>query len=206
MNEFKSLAKETSSEITVNRSKFICYAYPVKHEIDATDYINKIRSMHKTAKHNVYAYKLVEYNKKRYSDDGEPHKTAGLPLLEIIEKNDLTNIVVVVTRYFGGVLLGTGGLVRAYSGVFLETLNRAKIVTFKFCDFLELVCPYNLYEKMSGVILSNSGVIDNTDFFEKVRIKFYIETFNTENLKKKLLEIGAGEINIKLIKTDFFPI
>lgn len=205
MNCFKSIKKETSFETVVNRSKFICYVCPVLHEADAINYINKIRDINKTATHNVYAYKLIEYNKKRYSDDGEPHKTAGLPVLDVIEKNDLTNIVTVVTRYFGGTLLGTGGLVRAYSNALIETLNRASIVTFKHCNVFELLCDYNLYGKISTIISDNFGIIDKTDFFEKVKINFYIEIFRTEKLKKDLLEISSGNINLELVRSEFLP-
>lgn len=206
MVEFKSLKKETSSEIVVNRSKFICYICPVKHEPEAIDYINKIRNIHKTATHNVYAYKLLEYNKKRYSDDGEPHKTAGLPVLETIEKNNLTNIVAVVTRYFGGTLLGTGGLVRAYSGALLETLKKSEILTFKSCSVYQVVCDYKVYGKISAAIAENFGVIDKIDFLEKVNIDFHIEKINDKKLKKALMEVTAGEVALTFLKCEFLPV
>ena len=206
MVEFKSLKKETSSEIIVNRSKFICYVCPVVHESEAIDYINKIRNIHKTATHNVYAYKLLEYNKKRYSDDGEPHKTAGLPVLETIEKNNLTNIVAVVTRYFGGTLLGTGGLVRAYSGALLETLNKSEVLTFKSCSVYQVACDYNFYGKISAAITENFGVIDKVDFLEKVKIDFHLETINDKKLKKVLMEVTAGAIDLIFVKCEFLPI
>ena len=206
MDEFKSLKEETSFETVVNRSKFICYMQPVQHEVDAINYINKIREIHKTATHNVYAYKLIELNKKRYSDDGEPHKTAGLPVLETIEKNDLTNIVAVVTRYFGGTLLGTGGLVRAYSNAVIETLKRTTIVTFKNCDAFELFCDYTLYGKVANAIQEGSGTIDQTDFFEKVKIQFHVPPHSWNYLKKDLLNITSGDVILKFIKSDFFPI
>lgn len=205
MNEFKSIKDETSFETVVNRSKFICYLCPVEHEITATDYINHIRDLHKTATHNVYAYKLIEYNKKRYSDDGEPHKTAGLPVLDVIEKNDLTNIVAVVTRYFGGTLLGTGGLVRAYSNAVIETLKKAEIVTFKNCAAFEILCDYDLYGKISNVLSENCAIIHNSDFFDKIRIKFHIETKYVETLKKDLMNVSSGNLNLKFVKNDFFP-
>ena len=113
--DYKTVKIESSDEFTEKRSRFIGYVKPVKTEAEATEFINSIRSKHWDARHNVYAYSLREGNIKRYSDDGEPSGTAGMPVLDVITKNEVYDVCVVVTRYFGGVLLGTGGLVRAYS-------------------------------------------------------------------------------------------
>ena len=113
--DYKTVQKSSNDEFVEKRSRFIGYCTPVKSEQEAVDFINAKRSEHWNATHNVYAYSLREGNIKRYSDDGEPSGTAGMPVLEVITNNDVFDVCIVVTRYFGGVLLGTGGLVRAYS-------------------------------------------------------------------------------------------
>ena len=115
MQEYQTLTREAQYEFTEKRSRFIGYARPVTTEQEALDFIAAIRSKHWDAKHNVYAYRLREGHISRYSDDGEPSGTAGIPVLSVLQKGDLTDCVIVVTRYFGGILLGGGGLVRAYS-------------------------------------------------------------------------------------------
>ena len=115
MKEYKTVEFENSDEFIEKKSKFIGYVKPVKTQEEATEFINKIKSKHWDATHNVYAYVLQENNIQRYSDDGEPSGTAGVPVLDVILKSNLVDVCVVVTRYFGGTLLGAGGLVRAYS-------------------------------------------------------------------------------------------
>ena len=115
MSDYLTLGREASDEFIEKRSRFIGYAKPVKTQDEAMDFINEIRSRHWDATHNVYAYVLRDGQSRRYSDDGEPHGTAGKPILDVINGNGITDCAIVVTRYFGGTLLGTGGLVRAYS-------------------------------------------------------------------------------------------
>ena len=115
MYSYKTIKIENSDEFVEKKSRFIGYAKPVVTEDEAIEFIKKIRAKHPDATHNVYAYKVRENNIQRYSDDGEPAGTAGIPTLDVIQKEGITDICVVVTRYFGGILLGTGGLVKAYS-------------------------------------------------------------------------------------------
>ena len=126
--DYKTVQKSSNDEFVEKRSRFIGYCTPVKSEQEAVDFINAKRSEHWNATHNVYAYSLREGNIKRYSDDGEPSGTAGMPVLEVITNNDVFDVCIVVTRYFGGVLLGTGGLVRAYSKGVKLALQASKIV------------------------------------------------------------------------------
>lgn len=111
---YKTVSKESCTEIVRQKSRFIAHVSPVTNEGEAIDFINKIKKLHPTASHNVYAYICREQNSQRYSDDGEPSGTAGVPVLEVLKKEGLTDACIVVTRYFGGTLLGAGGLVRAY--------------------------------------------------------------------------------------------
>ena len=116
MIEYKTLAKAGSDEIIIEKSRFIGYCAPVSSEEEALEFIEKIKKKHYDATHNVFAYVVgLDNNIQRYNDDGEPSGTAGVPILEVIKKEDLRNVVIVVTRYFGGIKLGTGGLIRAYT-------------------------------------------------------------------------------------------
>ena len=114
-NQYKTIENYGTAETVEKRSRFIAHARPVSSETEALEYLNSLKQKYWDARHNVYAYIIRENNIVRYSDDGEPGGTAGLPVLEILKREELSDIIVVVTRYFGGILLGTGGLVHAYS-------------------------------------------------------------------------------------------
>ncbi|MDQ5983217.1 MAG: IMPACT family member YigZ [Eubacteriales bacterium SKADARSKE-1] len=206
MDEYLSIGKEAFYQFTERRSKFIGYIKPVKTETDALDFINEIKEKHWDATHNVYAYILNDGKKTRYSDDGEPHGTAGLPVLEVLQKNNLVDVVAVVTRYFGGTLLGTGGLVRAYSNAVSMAIKKSKIIKFKLCGEFQIVCDYNQFGKLSNVISESSGFIYATDFAEGVKINFYIQCEKENFLKKQILEATSGKINPKKINEKFYVI
>lgn len=135
MTDYKTINNKSSVQLIEKRSKFIGYASPVISEEEALDFIGKVKALHWDAKHNVYAYDIIEDGRQRYSDDSEPKGTAGLPIIEIIKKEGLKNIVVVVTRYFGGVLLGKGGLIRAYSSAAKMAIDAAQIVICRFASY-----------------------------------------------------------------------
>ena len=135
--EYKTVSHEASTVFIDRKSRFISHVMPVSSEAAAIEYLNKIRSEYPDARHNVYAYVIDENNIFRYSDDGEPSGTAGMPVLDTIRKSGLVDVIVVVTRYFGGVLLGTGGLVHAYGTSATEGLKAAGIVTRRLCDIVD---------------------------------------------------------------------
>ena len=149
--DYKTVLSNAKDEFVEKRSRFIGYCKPVTCEQEAVDFINEKRSEHWNATHNVYAYSLREGNIKRYSDDGEPSGTAGMPCLDVIVKNEIYDVCVVVTRYFGGVLLGTGGLVRAYSHGAKIALDAAKIVMMQNCLVCSARCTYNRYGKVNPI-------------------------------------------------------
>ena len=126
--EYYTLSKETSCAFVEQKSKFISYAKPIYDEYDAQNFIQKIQKKHFDAKHNVYAYTIKLGDIHRYSDDGEPSGTSGIPMLQVLEKKELSNILVVVTRYFGGIKLGASGLVRAYTSSITNTLDKVDLV------------------------------------------------------------------------------
>ncbi len=143
-----SLKKSGFSEYTEKRSVFYGYASPVSTEDEAIAFVKKIKEKHSDARHNVYAYVLRENNAQRFSDDGEPHGTAGLPLLDTLRKSGITDSVIVVTRYFGGILLGTGGLVRAYSTAAKEAVEDANVVSYILYRKAEISVSYSDYQKI----------------------------------------------------------
>ena len=172
MNDYLTLARDSAEEYVVNRSRFIGYAMPVETAEEAVDFINGIRARHRDATHNVYAYAVRSPEYSRYSDDGEPQGTAGMPVLDVIKKNGLTDCCVVVTRYFGGILLGAGGLVRAYSHSASLAVQAAKIIRMSLCAVLRVTCDYGFYGKLSSLVPESGGTVEDTDFGAQVSVTF----------------------------------
>ena len=172
-------------------------------EKEAQDFIAEIRSKHWDAKHNVYAYCLREGNTARYSDDGEPSGTAGMPVLSVIQKSGLTDCAVVVTRYFGGILLGGGGLVRAYSRAASIGIAAAGVVTMRMCLLCRLVCDYNQYGRLSALIPECGGEISGTDFGECVAISFSMTREDFAAFGKQLADATGGSVNAQVTGEAF---
>ena len=156
--------------------------------------------------HNVYAYSLREGNIKRYSDDGEPSGTAGMPVLDVIVKNEIFDVVVVVTRYFGGVLLGTGGLVRAYSHGSKIAVEAAKPVIMQNCLVCEARCAYNQYGKVSSLIIGVGAAVDDTVYESDVLVKFHIKPDLLGTLNKKLADATSGEVTVEQKDEQYFAV
>lgn len=203
---YKTIQKEAFGEFVERHSRFISYAKPVETEDDAISFINKIKTKHWDAKHNVYAYSLLKGSIMRYSDDGEPHGTAGVPVLDILKKNEVTNIVIVVTRYFGGILLGTGGLVRAYSSAAKLALDSAVVINMVSCFRAQLFCDYSLYGKISSILAELGAKIEESEFLDNVKIIFYIEKKKLNILNDKLNEVSSGEIITKILEEKYTKI
>ena len=203
--DYKTVRNEACDEFTEKRSRFIGYCKPVTTEQEATDFINEKRSKHWDARHNVYAYSLREGNIKRYSDDGEPSGTAGMPVLDVILKNEVYDVCIVVTRYFGGVLLGTGGLVRAYSQAAKLALEAGGVVVMENCAVCSLECTYNQYGKVSSLVQELSSGLDGTEYGSGVVLKFHIKPDTLPALQKKLADATAGEVQIQTENDDYFP-
>ena len=141
---YYTISKPANDSFIEKRSEFIGYIAPVKTNDEAVDFINSIKAMHRKARHNVYAYILRNDNISRYSDDGEPQGTAGVPVLDVLQKRGLTDVCVVVTRYFGGILLGGGGLVRAYSHAASLACDAAHIMNMCLCRRLKIKTDYGM--------------------------------------------------------------
>lgn len=201
---YKTVKAYASDEFVEKRSRFIGYCKPVKTEDEAVEFINKFKKEHWDATHNCYAYSLREGQIKRYSDDGEPQGTAGMPMLDVIVKSGVTDVVVVVTRYFGGVLLGTGGLVRAYSQGTKIALEAAKIIKMELCSQCSVSCSYNQYGKVNTLIMENGGVIDDSQFADNVTLLFHMPTDLVAQLEKNLADATCGEVEVEISNEKYY--
>ncbi len=206
MQSYKTVEYEAKDEFIEQRSRFIGYVKPVTTEEEALDFINEKRQKHWDATHNVYAYSLRQGQLRRYSDDGEPHGTAGMPTLDVILKSDVTDVVVVVTRYFGGILLGTGGLVRAYTRGARIALDAGGIITMENCAVASLSCDYSRYGKIAALIPAAGGIIDDTAFTDCVNISYHIPKGNVESFRKQLTDLTGGAVETEIIDEKFFKI
>ena len=200
MNSYKTVRKAASDEYIVKKSRFIGHIAPVTTAEQALEFIAAVSKKHWDATHNVYAYILREGGIKRYSDDGEPQGTAGIPTLDVLEKSGVTDCAVVVTRYFGGIMLGAGGLVRAYSHSASIAVAAGGIVTRAMCARLKVTCDYYFYGKLSSLVPESGGVIEDTVFEDNVTLIFRLPLELVDGFNAKLIDVSNGRYRAE--KTD----
>lgn len=203
--DYKTIKSYAAPEFVERRSRFIGYIKPVTTEKEAIEFINSIRAKHWDATHNVYAYVLREQNTCRYSDDNEPQGTAGMPVLDVLRKSGLTDVCVVVTRYFGGILLGGGGLVRAYSHSASLAVEAAGAILMRSCALCTLECTYNQYGRLSSLVPENGGVVDDADFSDKVTLSFHIPCDDLPRLQKLVTDTTSGTVSIEKDSEKYYP-
>jgi len=191
-----TLSGRGESLLEERKSTFLGYAMPVDNEQEAIDFINEIRHKHADARHNVYAYVIEKNNTVRYSDDGEPQGTAGIPVLEVLKKNGIKNAVIVVTRYFGGILLGTGGLVRAYSACAKLAVDEAGILELEPFAQLSFGVDYSLYQKVQYEMDKFDIIVDEVTFLENVNVKLAIKQAQAERFCERIREFSAGRVEV----------
>jgi uncharacterized YigZ family protein len=174
-NEYKTILKESTAEIKEKKSRFIASAKPASSEEEALEFINSLKTRYWNATHNVYAYYIVGENIiQRFSDDGEPSGTAGMPVLEVIKRKDLQNLVVVVTRYFGGTLLGAAGLIRAYGKSASLAVEAAVIVKKRLCTEVNIMVEYPLLGRIQNFLGLSGYAIKNIIYGQDVEIIAYV--------------------------------
>lgn len=193
---YYTISKPANASFIEKRSEFIGYIAPVKTNDEAVDFVNSIKAMHRKAKHNVYAYILRNDNISRYSDDGEPQGTAGVPVLDVLQKRELTDICVVVTRYFGGILLGGGGLVRAYSHAASLACDAAHIMNMCLCRRLKIKTDYGMYGKISYILPNYDTITVNSDFGTEVTLEILVLSEKKNALLKDITEITNGSVDV----------
>ncbi|MDR2166291.1 MAG: YigZ family protein [Clostridiales bacterium] len=190
IEKFKTIAQPGEAEFFEKNSRFIGYAYPVEGEEAAQAYLSDLRRLHVKAAHNCFAYQIGMNNEFiRQSDDGEPSGTAGLPILDVIQKQGLRNVLVVVTRYFGGILLGAGGLVRAYSRAAKEAVAAAGIIEPVLHQKFQIAVPYTLGGKLEHEIRLQNYILVDTAYAEEVSFTLLTPAQNAEALIKHLTNL-----------------
>lgn len=200
---YTTLEQEGEAEFVEKKSVFIGHAAPVKSEEEAQAFVKKYKNQYMDARHNVWAYLMKGEIIARYSDDGEPQGTAGVPVLDTIRKSGVTDAVVVVTRYFGGILLGAGGLVRAYSHTAKLALEAAHIITYEQYTELELACTYSDYQRYAALLPSFGAIIDDTEFSDRVMLRFSVKDTVVSDLFAKIREMSGGRDEAKVLGKRF---
>lgn len=192
--EYKTVAKEAEITLIEKKSKFIARIKPVETQEEAEAFIDEVRKEHWNATHNVPAYILgMNQEIQKYSDDNEPSGTAGLPMLEILKAHEVVNVVVVVTRYFGGTLLGRGGLIRAYGGATREALKAAGIVRMVPAQKIRITVDYVHSGKIQNELLTQGITVVNTEYLEQVTFEVLVFPDEKETLRQGIQEYTANE-------------
>lgn len=201
MNIFVTIKEDTEYILTEKKSKFIANLVKIQNQQEAEEAIKKYKKKYHDARHNCIAYRVIEDGQiiEKSSDDGEPSGTAGAPMLNILQKNNLCNVLIVVTRYFGGILLGTGGLVRAYSDALAGAIEEATKITQTIGYIVECSLEYNQFEKFQYYCKTNKIEITNAEYLDNIVCKISLE----ESKKEKLLQ-DINEKNINIINYKIF--
>ncbi len=201
--KYITLGKQAEAQFEEKHSLFIGYATPAKSEEEAMAFVAKIKAKHRDATHNVYAYHLKRGIYVRQSDDGEPQGTAGMPVLDVIRKSGVDDACVVVTRYFGGTLLGAGGLVRAYSAAAKLAIEASGIVCYESYTELETTLGYSDYQKFAAELPRFAAIVDDTQYAEGVTLRFAVKSELAEKVIGRIREMTAGKSEAKTIGTRF---
>ena len=205
MQSYRTLLSPSIGEYEEKHSRFIAEIRPVSSEEEAISFIKEQKSKYWDARHNVYAYRLLS-GECRFSDDGEPHGTAGKPVLDILTGRQLLNVCIVVTRYFGGILLGTGGLVRAYSEASKESIDNATVAEMGLIDEFSLHCDYQQYNRLLPFFAQFEINVTDTFFAEDVLIKFTLANDKSEGFLCSLADTFAGKITANKEGEIFAPV
>lgn len=192
---YRTVLKSARDEMIEKKSRFIASVKPVTTEQEAIDFINERRAEFRDATHNVYAYIVQENNTCRYSDDGEPSGTAGVPVLEVLNKEHLTDLAVVVTRYFGGTLLGAGGLVRAYGKTAKLGIDKAKITEKIYCHRLEINAPYDLLGKIRYLIETGDYILGEIAYTDSVNVTAFVKYDLLDRFLKEMKETTNAQVS-----------
>lgn len=194
---YQTIAESVTASFVEKKSEFIAHLVPVRTSQEAVEAIEAIRRKHRRARHNVYAYLLREGNISRYSDDGEPQGTAGTPILDVLQKKKLTDICCIVTRYFGGVLLGANGLVRAYSHSTALAVEQAQIQVMLPCYPVSIQVDYSLYGKITYHLPQTNLIQKHVSFEDQAKLNLLVRDTLWPSLQKELIDLTGNNIRIQ---------
>ena len=204
MSEFRVPFQPADSEFVEKRSRFISHIWPVETEEQAQQCIKDMKARYYDARHNCWCYRIGPAT-ARYSDDGEPQGTAGQSMLKVLEREEVTNVCCVVTRYFGGILLGAGGLTRAYAKGAKDALVASGVAVMGAWARVEIPCTYPLYERVKLEVEAQSGVIDDTLYGADVTLSVSLPADRRAALQARLTELSSGAITLRLLSEEFRP-
>ena len=207
MDGYRTIEAPARDEFIERRSRFIGHIAPVATDEEAVAFVNAIREQHREATHNVYAYVLRQDQLTRFSDDGEPQGTAGKPVLEVVLREGLVDVAVVVTRYFGGILLGAGGLVRAYAQGAKTAIDAARVLNMQPAALVELDMGYDFYGKATYILPQYEVQVTESRFEEGVRLQLLCKTSRLTALTHQLRELSSGTVAPVILDERFahFP-
>lgn len=205
MTEYIVPYQDAESEFTEKRSRFITHLYKVETEAEARARIEEMKKKYYDARHNCWCYLLQEGGVVRYSDDGEPQGTAGQPMLNVFQRENVENVVCIVTRYFGGILLGAGGLTRAYAKAAKDALDAAGKARMQPFSVLLLECPYPMFERIKLLIEGHEGRIESSDYGAAVTLTFLLPVQRTADFSAALTELSGGQMSAEEVEQRFLP-
>ena len=193
MKEYVTIAQRAEDDFFERKSQFIGYIAPVSSEEEALAFLAEIRAKHRDARHNCFAY-ILQNGVKRASDDGEPQGTAGVPIMEVVEREGLTDVIVVVTRYFGGILLGAGGLVRAYAHAAKLAVDAAQRKVMSPAVLVEMQMDYNQYGRINNVLSKYTAIVQDTAFTDLVTMRILFIERDVDAFRSELTEMTAATV------------
>lgn len=205
MTEYFVPTGASETELVEKRSRFLGHVWPVESEEEARARIEEIRKKHYDARHHCWCYRIREGGVERYSDDGEPQGTAGQPMLNVFQRESVTNVCCVVTRYFGGVLLGAGGLTRAYTKGAKDALAAVGISTMSLWTLWDVPCTYPLFERVKLEIIACGGVVRDTEYGADIRLRAAFPAGGAEQFVPRLTELSAGSLAMEAAGEEFLP-
>lgn len=205
MTEYLVPFMDGESEFVEKRSRFISHIWRVETEEEARARIEEMKKKYYDARHNCWCYLLKEGNVVRYSDDGEPQGTAGQPMLNVFQREDVTNVCCVVTRYFGGILLGAGGLTRAYTKGAKDALDVVGIARMGLWTLWDVPCTYPLFERVKLDILACEGVVRDTAYGADITIRAAFPAGRAEAFAARLTELSSGSLEMQAVGEEFLP-
>lgn len=202
--EYRTIADRCEAKFIEKKSEFIGYLAPVETEEQAIAFVEEIRAMHRKATHNCYAYILRENGTARHSDDGEPSGTAGVPIYEVLRKEGLVDVACVVTRYFGGIMLGAGGLVRAYTKGAKDAVDAADIKVMAYAQRLTVEVEYSLYGRLGQIFADFGARVESEDFADSVKITLCVRCESVEGLTARLIDACNGKVDVQSVQELWF--